>query len=181
MLRARPIACLRLLDHLSGQIVELDREVKQLARRDPVAKQLATIPASARSGRSSSRGDRTDRALSDRVMNSRPMRGLVPTTRSSGGKNHLRRARQGEQPWLKWILVEVVISLEAGPGSVSAYYRHLLRANGKPKATTAARAEVVLLHLLDVERGLELRGMAPAHENSRRSEVRPSQRLGSVA
>jgi hypothetical protein len=40
--------------------------------------------------------------------------------------------------WPKWILVEIVVTLKLAPGPVGTYYRHLLRAKGKPKAQAAA-------------------------------------------
>jgi transposase len=64
--------------------------------------------------------------------------GLVPTTRSSGGESPYGGLGKASNRWLKWILVEVVISLRMASGPVSSYYRHLLRVKGKPKATTAA-------------------------------------------
>jgi hypothetical protein len=41
-------------------------------------------------------------------------------------------------PWLKWILIEILQSLKLAPGPVGAHYEKLLRAKGKPKASVAA-------------------------------------------
>ena len=64
--------------------------------------------------------------------------GLVSTTRSSGGKTAHGGLGTANNRWLKWILVEIVITLKLAPGPVGTYYRHLLRAKGKPTAQTAA-------------------------------------------
>jgi transposase len=64
--------------------------------------------------------------------------GLVPSTRSSGGKTaHGSVARAGSG-WLKWILIEAVQTHKQVPGPVRFHYERLLRAKGKPKATVAA-------------------------------------------
>jgi len=64
---------------------------------------------------------------------------------------------------------------------VSAYHRHLLRANGKPKATTAAARKLCCYIYWMLKEGWSYEEWLQQHETSRRSEVRPSQRLGSVA
>src|SRR5439155_3192091 len=89
--------------------------------------------------------------------------GLVPTTRSSGGKTTHGPVGHASNRWLKWILVEIVQTLKQAPGPVGDQYRRLLRAKGKPNATTAAARKLCcynLLYLLDVEGRPELRGVA---------------------
>jgi transposase len=181
MLRTQTDRLLRLHDHLSEQIVELDREVKQLARRDPLARQLATIPGVGAFGALFLAAEigpierfRTSHELAAYA-------GLVPTTRSSGGKTTHGGLGKASNRWLKWILVEVVISLRLAPGPVSAYYRHLLRAKGKPKATTAAARKLCCYIYWMLKEGWSYEEWLRQHEKSRRSEVRPMQRLGSVA
>lgn len=64
--------------------------------------------------------------------------GLVPSTRSSGGRTTHGDVGRTNNPWLTWILVEIVQTLKQSPGPVGAQYRRLLKAKGKPKATVAA-------------------------------------------
>jgi transposase len=153
---------LRLHDVLAQEIARLDGQVRRAARRDPIARQLATTPGVGVFG---ALFLRAEIGPIDRFRSSHELAayaGLVPTTRSSGGKTThgpLAKAsnhwlKKASNHWLKWILVEIVQTLKLAPGPVGAYYRHLLRAKGKPKATTAAARklccyiyEAVLLHL----------------------------------
>ena len=85
--------------------------------------------------------------------------------------------------WLKWILVEIVQTLKQAPGPVGDPYRRLLRAKGKPKATTAAARKLCCYIYwmwkdgLSYEEWLARRGRTTASW----SEVRPSQRVGVMA
>jgi transposase len=181
MLRAQTDRLLRLHDCLTTEIQQLDREVKRLARHDPVARRLATIPGVGAVGALFLQAEigpierfRTSHELAAYA-------GLVPTTRSSGGKTTHGGLGQASNRWLKWILVEIVVSLKLAPGPVSAYYRHLLRAKGKPKATTAAARKLCCYIYWMVKEGWSYEEWLRQHETHRRSEVRPVQRLGVVA
>jgi predicted cupin superfamily sugar epimerase len=71
--------------------------------------------------------------------------------------------------------------LKLAPGPVGAYYRHLLRAKGKPKATSAAarKLRIYLYWMLNEE--WTYAQWLDQHQASRRPDVRPSQRLGAMA
>jgi transposase len=109
--------------------------------------------------------------------------GLVPSTRSSGGRTHHGPVGHASNRWLKWILVEIVQTLKQAPGPVGDQYRRLLRAKGKPKATTAAARKLCCYIYwmwkdgLSYEEWLARRGRTTASW----SEVRPSQRVGVMA
>jgi transposase len=64
--------------------------------------------------------------------------GLVPSTRSSGGKTAQGSVARAGSGWLKWILIEAVQTHQQVPGPVRFHYERRLRAKGKPKATVAA-------------------------------------------
>jgi transposase len=180
-LRAETDRLLRLHDQLSTEITELDADVKRLARRDPIVKQLATIPGV---GAFSALFLLAEIGSLARFRTSHELAayaGLVPSTRSSGGKTTHGGLGQASNRWLKWILVEIVISLRATPGPVSAHYRHLLRAKGKPKATAAAARKLCCYIFWMLKKGWSYEEWLRQHNESRRSEVRPIQRLGPAA
>ena len=83
--------------------------------------------------------------------------------------------------WLKWILVEIVVTLKLAPGPVSTYYRHLLRAKGKPKAQAAAARKLCCYLYWMMKEGWTYEQWLQQHVNSHRSEVRPVQHMGAVA
>ena len=76
----------------------------------------------------------------------------------------------------------MVITLKRSPGPVGLHYRHLLRAKGKPKATTAAARKFCCYLYWMLKEGWTYDEWLKQHQEVfRRSEVRPSQRLGAVA
>jgi hypothetical protein len=83
--------------------------------------------------------------------------------------------------WLKWVLVEIVQTLKQAPGPVGDQYRKLLRAKGKPKATTAAARKLCCYIYWMWRRGLSYDEWLLQRCDNRRSEVRPVQRMGAVA
>ena len=118
---------------MTREIRRLDEQVKRAARRDPIARQLATIPGVGVFG---ALFLHAEIGPIERFGSSHELAayaGLVPTTRSSGGKTTHGSLSKASNHWLKWILVEIVQTLKLAPGPVGVYYRHLLRAKGKPK------------------------------------------------
>jgi transposase len=175
---------LRLHDVLTQEIQRLDGQVKRAARRDPVARRLATIPGVGVFG---ALFLHAEIGPIDRFRSSHELAayaGLVPTTRSSGGKTTHGPLAKASNHWLKWILVEIVQTLKLAPGPVGAYYRHLLRAKGKPKATTAAARKLCCYIYWMLKEGWSYEEWLRQHQQangSHRSEVRPMQRMGATA
>jgi transposase len=172
---------LRLHDVLTQEITRLDAQVKRAARRDPTARQLATIPGVGVFGALFLHAEigPVERFASSHQLAA--YAGLVPTTRSSGGKTTHGPLAKMSNHWLKWILVEIVQTLKLAPGPVGTYYRHLLRAKGKPKATTAAARKLVCYLYWMLKEGWTYTEWLQQHQESRRPEARPMQRLGAMA
>ncbi len=123
---------------LTKEIHGLDVEVRLAARGNSLVKQLTTMPGV---GGFSALFLQAEIGSIDRFRSSHELAayaGLVPTTRSSGGKTTHGGLGKASNRWLEWILVEIVVALKLAPGPVGAYYRRLLRAKGKPKAQAAA-------------------------------------------
>jgi transposase len=175
---------LHLHDYLTQEITRLDGQVKRAARQDPVARQLATIPGVGTFGALFLHAEIGPIARFRSSHELAAYAGLVPTTRSSGGKTTHGAIGNCSNHWLKWILCEVVATLKRAPGPVGAHYRHLLRAKGKPKATTAAARKLCCYLYWMLKEGWTYEAWLAQHEcavGTRRSEVRPSQRMGAVA
>jgi transposase len=176
--------CARLLhlhDLLTLEIRRLDGHVKRTARKDPIARQLSTIPGVGVFGALFLHAEigPVERFPSSHALAA--YAGLVPRTRSSGGKTTYGPLAKASNHWLKWILVEIVQTLKLAPGPVGAYYRHLLRAKGKPKATTAAARKLCCYIYWMLKEGWTYTDWLRQHNESRRPEVRPMQRLGATA
>src|SRR5258708_2984414 len=67
------------------------------------------------------------------------------------------------------------------PGPGGTYYRHLLRAKGKPKAQAAAARKLCCYLYWMMKEGWTYEQWLQQHVHSQRSEVRPVQRMGAVA
>lgn len=172
---------LRLHDFFTTEIRRLDGQVKRAARHDPIAQQLATIPGVGVFG---GLFLHAEIGPIERFRSSHELAayaGLVPTTRSSGGKTTHGPLAKASNHWLKWILVEIVQTLKLAPGPVGTYYRHLLRAKGKPKATTAAARKLCCYIYWMLKEGWSYKEWLQQHAEARWSEVRPMQRLGAMA
>jgi hypothetical protein len=89
----------------------------------------------------------------------------------------LQRVRFGDQG----LHVVVDLGAQQAPGPVGDQYRKLLRAKGKPKATTAAARKLCCYIYWMWRRGLSYDEWLLQCCDNRRSEVRPVQRMGAVA
>ena len=181
VLRAQTERLLTVHDALSVEIQGLDTDVKRAAKGNPVVKQLTTMPGV---GAFSALFVQAEIGSIDRFQSSHELAayaGLVPTTRSSGGKTTHGGLGKASNRWLKWILIEIVVTLKLAPGPVGTYYRHLLRAKGKPKAQTAATRKLCCYLYWMLKEGWTYEQWLQQHEHSQRSEVRPVQRMGAVA
>ena len=181
VLRAQTQRLLTLHDALTVEIEGLDADVKKAANGNPVVQQLTTMPGV---GVFSALFLQAEIGAITRFHSSHALAayaGLVPTTRSSGGKTAHGGLGKASNRWLKWILVEIVVTLKLAPGPVGTYYRHLLRAKGKPKAQAAAARKLCCYLYWMMKQGWTYDEWLQQHVNSQRSEVRPVQRMGQMA
>lgn len=184
-LRSQVDRLLRVHDALTLEIRELDEEVKRLRRDHPVIETLHTIPGVGLFG---ALFLVAEIGAIERFGSSHQLAayaGLVPSTRSSGGRTTHGGVGYASNRWLKWILVEIVQTLKQAPGPVGDQYRRLLRPKGKSKATTAAARKLCCYIYwmwkdgLSYDEWLARRGKEVGKEVW--SEVRPGQRMGAVA
>ena len=181
VLRAQTERLLTLHDAITGEILGLDADVKRAAKGNPLVKRLTTMPGV---GLFSALFLQAEIGSIDRFRSSHELAayaGLVPTTRSSGGKTAHGGLGKANNRGLKWILVEIVVTLKLAPGPVGTYYRHLLRAKGKPKAQAAAARKLCCYLFWMMKKGWTYQEWLQQHVDSQRSEVRPVQRMGAMA
>jgi transposase len=182
VLRAQTERLLVLHDALTAEIRALDDHVKRAARTDARVPLLTTIPGV---GVFSALfllaeiGDITRFASSHQLA---AYAGLVPTTRSSGGKTAHGALASASNRWLKWILGEIVVTLKQSPGPVGDFYRRHLRAKGKPKATLAAARKLCCYLYWMLQEGWTYEQWLAQHhvEAGSRSEVRSGQRMAAL-
>jgi transposase len=106
-------------DALRVEMQRLDADVKRAAKGNPVVKQLTTIPGV---GVFSALFAQAEIGSIDRCRSSHALAayaGLVPTTRSSGGKTAHGGFGKASNRWLTWILVVIVVTLKLAPGPAS--------------------------------------------------------------
>jgi transposase len=112
---------LSLIDVLDARIRQLDRPIQRQARRDPIAQQLATVPGVGAFG---ALFLQAEIGPVERFRSSHDLAayaGLTPSTRSSGGKTTHGGVSHAGNPWLKWILIEIVQTLKLAPGPIGTY------------------------------------------------------------
>lgn len=181
VLAAETTRLLHLHDVLTKEIARLDYQVKRGVQADPMAQRLATIPGVGGFGALFLHAEIGPIGRFRSSHQLAAYAGLVPTTRSSGGKTPHGPLAKMSNHWLKWILVEIVQTLKLAPGPVGAYYRHLLRAKGKPKATTAAARKLCCYVYWMLKENWTDSEWLEQHQQVRKPEVRPMQRLGAMA
>ena len=181
VLRAQTERLLTLHDAITGEMLGLDADVKRTAKGNALVKRLTTMPGV---GVFSALFLQAEIGSIDRFGSSHELAayaGLVPTTRSAGGKTAHGGLGKANNRWLKWILIEIVVTLKLAPGPVGTYYRHLLRAKGKPKAQAAAARKLCCYLYWMMKEGWTYDQWLQQHVDSQRSEVRPVQRMGAMA
>ncbi len=129
---------LELIDHLTDRLTRLDRRIRHRVALSAEAKRLMTIPGVGCYGALLILAELGPIARFPSAHAVACYAGLVPSTRSSGGKTAHGSVGAAGSHWLKWILIEAVQTLKRRPGPVREHYERLLRAKGKQKATVAA-------------------------------------------
>lgn len=169
---------LELVDALDERIGRLDDRVKRLVKDDPVAQRLQTWPGIGTFGAALLLAEI---GTIHRFHSSHELAayaGLTPSTQSSGDKTRHGSVGRAGNPWLKWILIEIVQSLKLAPGPVGQQYQKLLRSKGKAKATVAAARKLCCYLYWCLTEEWSYEEWLRQHE---RLEVRPVQPLGSAA
>ena len=169
---------LEVIDSLNVRIKRLDREVAKTARHDPQAELLQTVPGIGVFGAMLILAELGSLARFRSSHELAAYAGLVPSTRSSGGKTTHGSVAHSGSAWLKWILIEAVQALKLAPGPIGAHYQKLLRAKGKQKAAVAAARKLVCYLYWMLKEGWTYEEWLQQHHEL---EVRPRQHMGSAA
>jgi transposase len=170
---------LELVDHLSDRLRGLDRQIRERVALSAEAERLMTIPGVGPYSALlllAELGPITRFGSAHAVAS---YAGLVPSTRSSGGKTAHGTVGAAGSHWLKWILIEAVQTLKRRPGPVRAHYERLFRAKGKPKATVAAARKLCTYVYWMLVKGWSYEEWLQQHVTTR--EGRPVHTLASVA
>jgi len=168
---------LELVDHL---LRRLDRRIRDRVTLSAEAKQLMTIPGVGPYGALLILAElgRLERFPSAQAVAS--YAGLVPSTRSSGGKTAHGSVGMAGSHWLKWILIEAVVTLKRRPSPVRNHYEKLLRAKGKQKAAVAAVRKLATYIYWMRREGWTYEQWLAQHQAAKR-EGRPVHSLATVA
>lgn len=164
---------LRIHDALTTEISEMDHEIARLRRDHPMIERLHTMPGVGLFGALFLVAEigAVERFASAHQLTA--YAGLVPSTRSSGGKTSFGPTGHWSNRWLKWILIEITQTLKQAPGPVGDQYRRLLSAKGKSKATTAAARKLCCYIYWMWKRGLSYEEWLRQRNAVEWSEVRP--------
>ncbi len=129
---------LELLDFLEIRIRKVAKRIEQRVDITPEAQLLLTVPGIGAKTAMLIMAEIGDISRFPSSHDLTSFAGLVPTTRSSGGKTTHGSLPRAGSPWLRWALVETTQTLKMKPGPVRAHFTRLTRAKGNSKATVAA-------------------------------------------
>lgn len=169
---------LELVDELEAKVKRLDPRIRESVELTPEARRLMTVPGI---GSYLALLILAEIGTIERFPTSHALAryaGLVPSTRSSGGKTTHGPVGPEGSGWLKWALVEAVQTLKRVPGPVRFHYERLLRSKGKQKATVAAARKLCTYLYWMLKEGWSYEQWLQQHE---RSGVRPVHSLATVA
>jgi len=162
MARVQVDLLLDMVDVLDQRVVRLDKRVQRVVKDEPAAQLLQTWPGIGTFGAALLLAEI---GTIDRFTTSHQLAayaGLIPSTQSSGGKTTHGGVGRAGNPWLKWILIEIVQSLKLAPGPIGHHYSEAAARQGEGEGDRRRSAQAVLLLVLVSEGGLELRAVAPA-------------------
>lgn len=134
---------LAVVDHLAQPIRELDAEIRSRAGKSPEAKLLMSLPGVAYYRALLILGEIGDvrRFPSARKLTS--FAGLVPTTRSSGGRTYHGSLSKEGSAWLRWAMIQAAMHAVRKPGPLQRFYRKQVRRKGKKIARVAAARKLL--------------------------------------
>ena len=162
-----------LIDHLSELLRPLDRRIKDLARSDPAARLLQTIPGIGPFWALLLTTELLPLTRFDRPAQLVSYAGLAPRTRSSGGKTHHGSIPAGANRWVRWALVSAIPShLRYAPeSSLSQYYTRLQERIGWQTARVATARKLARI-IYQMLRTNEPWCAAPTESKTHRDELR---------
>jgi transposase len=129
---------LELLDSLEVRIRKVAKRIEHRVDVTPEAQLLMTVPGIGAKTAMLIMAEIGDLSRFPSSHHLTSFAGLVPTTRSYGGKTTHGSLPHAGSPWLRWALVESTQTLKMRPGLVRAHFTRLTRAKGNSKATVAA-------------------------------------------
>ncbi len=140
---------LRLLEHLTEEILQVTQRIETQVKEDPQATLLCTMPGI---GAYSALLILSEIGDISRFPDSRHLcsyAGLIPSVHASGGKTRLGRLTKQGSKWLRWILVELSVhAINGAPQFRSLYYR-ISRKHGRNTARVAvARAMLKAIYAM---------------------------------
>jgi transposase len=127
-----------LLDFLELRIRRTAKRTGQRVDMTPDAQLLLTVPDIGAKTAMLTMAESGDLSRFPTSHHLTSFAGLVPTTRSSGGKTTHGSLLRAGSPWLRWALVETTQTLKMKPGPVRHHFTWLALAKGNSKATVAA-------------------------------------------
>ena len=165
---------LKLLDFLETRIRRVAKRIEQRVETTPEAQLLMSVPGI---GAKTAMLIMAEIGTLDRFPSSHDLTsfaGLVPTTRSSGGKTTHRSLPHAGSPWLRRALVESTQTLMMKPGPVRSHFTRLVWAKGNSKATVAAARKLCCYLFWMLKEGRTYADWLHNRNNHHLLEVRPT-------
>jgi len=144
-LKLEPIECyLRIIEVLNGEIRQLSRQLRRLARDDEDVRLLMTIPGVGYYLAlliKAEIGDISRFRSGDHLCS---YAGIVPSTHSSGGvARHGRITREGSR-WLRWAAVEAAMTHIKYDTAITRAYHRIAERRGRQVAIVATARKLLL-------------------------------------
>jgi transposase len=139
---------LRQLQQVELELVVLDRELVENARREPRVKLLMTLPGVnyvVALGLLAALGDIHRFRDGDHAAS---YLGLVPSTRQSGSKCYHGHMTKAGNPQARWLLTQSAQHVARHPGPLGAFFRRLAKRKNRQVAIVAVTRKLVLVAYL---------------------------------
>lgn len=170
---------LETIDGLTDRIERLDGKIKRQVKLSEEAELLKTVPGIGPYTALLIAAEIGDIGRFPTSHELTSYAGLVPSTRSSGGKTYHGTVGPAGNGWLKWVVVGAAQVMKRRPGPVKRHYDRLFRAKGKQKAMIGAARKLCCYLYWMLKEGWSYEEWLEQHEAGR--GVRPSNRLAGAA
>lgn len=141
---------LELLEAIGARIKEVDARIAEEVSASEEAQLLMTVPEVGRCFGLLIASDIGDISRFPSAKHLCSYAGLVPSTRSSGGKTHYGRITKQGSHWLRWAMVEAVVTAVGRPGTIRKYYLRMKARKGTniARVATARKLLANIYHML---------------------------------
>jgi len=144
---------LRIIDFLKNEIIPISHEIDDIAKADPRAKILESIPGIGHYSAMLILSEIGDIKRFPSAQHLVSYAGLNPSVHSSGGVTRYGRITKQGSAWLRWVLVQCASTASRKSGRFSRFHRRIAFRHGAKTANVALAREILRICYFLLKKG----------------------------